>query len=110
VVVVPESCLGLKMYFKACLYIVCQNFTAYILFCAKECSSSVIKLPEFASLDKSIARMLRSRATVVLHRSMRCMLENYGKFVPLTCMLGLSGFLDPHPPVITITDGLLSVD
>lgn len=51
--------------FKTCLYIVCQNFTAYVLFCAKECLSSVIKLPDFESLDKSVAGMLKSRATIL---------------------------------------------
>lgn len=74
-VVAPASFLGLKMYFKAYLYIVCQNFTACVLFCAKECLSSVFKLPEFASLDKSVAGMLKSRATIVLPRSMRCIIE-----------------------------------
>jgi hypothetical protein len=80
-VVAPESCLDLKMYFKTCLYIVCQSFTEYVLFCAKECLSSVIKLPEFASLDRSVAGMLKSRATIMLPRSMRCILETYGKYV-----------------------------
>jgi len=50
-------------------------FTAYVLFCAKEYLSSVIKLPDFESLEKSVAGMLKSRATIVLPRSMRCMLE-----------------------------------